>query len=588
MILIFVDGMSILLRLKLGRLLFLTALLPLSVVAEVKLSIPDVEAKVIDNVYGHLRLSSETCDSPKWKVRREFAAINKEAAQGLRVYGYYSPEIKKQLSWTDKCWLAAVDIDAGKPVIVTKLDITISGEASEDQAFIDFQQNLQLLLQKPLFHKDYDKAKNSLLNLASERGYFSAQLLTSQLRVNRQQQSAVFVFKLDSGPRFSIGEIDYSEHPLNVDFLHRLAKVKQGDAFTADAMIRLDRNLADSGYFQSVDVNLKRDQQHDNQMPLDVDLVMKKRHAWKAGVGVTSDTGARISGGYANRLINDKGHQFTTDLQLSQAESEWVSAYTIPGDDPHKEKYDLGLSVKHEDNDTYVTDNMTLTARQRLFHDRWSEVRTLDLLYETYDVSDQSDDAWLLIPGTRWQYQYADNPLKVHQGYRVSLGFKGAVEGLISTTSFLQMSGSAKVIYRFADAGRISARGEIGMSWTDEIDSLPVSLRFFAGGDNSVRGYEYESLGPVDDNGEVIGGDHLITTSIEYEHPVSGDDWWGAVFVDAGNAFNLDDKGIDLKVGYGAGVRWFSPVGKIRFDVAFPEEGDISDYQLHFSFGADL
>ena len=86
----------------------------------------------------------------------------------------------------------------------------------------------------------------------------------------------------------------------------------------------------------------------------------------------------------------------------------------------------------------------------------------------------------------------------------------------------------------------------------------------------------------------MIGGTNLITASIEYEHPVIDDDWWAALFVDAGNAFDFDNNNADMKIGYGAGVRWFSPFGRFKLDLAVPEEDGFDDWKLHFAFGTDL
>ena len=115
---------------------------------------------------------------------------------------------------------------------------------------------------------------------------------------------------------------------------------------------------------------------------------------------------------------------------------------------------------------------------------------------------------------------------------------------------------------------------------------LPASLRFFAGGDNSVRGYKYKSLGPTDSDGEPKGGHNLLTGSLEYEHPIRGEDWWAAAFVDAGNAYDTDD--FTVKFGYGLGVRWYSPVGRLRLDVAVPDDTSDDEWRIHFGLGADL
>ena len=163
---------------------------------------------------------------------------------------------------------------------------------------------------------------------------------------------------------------------------------------------------------------------------------------------------------------------------------------------------------------------------------------------------------------------------------------RGAWEGLLSDATLMQIRANARGIHRFGDAGRVTARTELGTTLGDDFFDLPASLRFFAGGDNSVRGYAYKSLGPKDSLGDVTGGRHLFTASLEYEHPLPGEDWWLAAFVDAGNAFNTREA--EVEHSYGFGVRWYSPFGRLRLDIAFPSDTSDDSWRLHFGFGADL
>lgn len=563
------------------------SLLTVNGVAGVVINAASLDDEIIQNTHAHLQLSSETCETPDWKIKREYRAVDPQLRKGLRAFGYYSPQIKKQLLKKDKCWHVVIDIDVGQRVIIDTVDIVVDGPAAQDTVIKKKLAELQQLKGKPLKHADYEAAKSSLQNLTVEQGYLKSRVVRKTLRVDPEQLKASIEITIESGKRFIIGEINYSDQPLNDAFLRKLAGVESGQPLQSQTLIKLDRNLTDSGYFSRVEVVPLRDQIQGDEIPLKVDLMPRKKHSWRGGVGFATDTGARISGAYESRFFNTYGHQWNTSLTLSQAESEWLTAYEIPGNDPHREKYYIGMSFKHEDVSSYVTDSLNIIGRQTLKKNRWTEIRSLELLYEDFSVAGDNDDALLLMPGVNWQYQKADNPLKVTRGHRFSIGFKGAWEGLISTQTFLQMTTSAKFIRRMSWGGRITGRGDFGTSVMDNFNKMPVSLRFFAGGDNSVRGYDYESLGPVDSSGEVVGGNHLLTGSIEYGHPLVGDTWWGALFVDAGNAFD-DFNNYDMKVGYGAGVRWFSPIGKVRLDFAVPEETGLEDWKIHFSFGTDL
>src|SRR5690606_39164081 len=134
-------------------------------------------------------------------------------------------------------------------------------------------------------------------------------------------------------------------------------------------------------------------------------------------------------------------------------------------------------------------------------------------------------------------------------------------------------------------SARFIVRARGGITWEREFAQLPPSVRFFAGGDNSVRGYAFEALGPTDDSGEVIGGSKLLTASFEYEHPLTGR-WSLAAFVDSGNAFNGSD--LDAKTGAGLGGRWQSPLGPVRLDLAVPLDDDERSFRIHVSLGPDL
>ncbi|MBT8442620.1 MAG: BamA/TamA family outer membrane protein, partial [Gammaproteobacteria bacterium] len=188
--------------------------------------------------------------------------------------------------------------------------------------------------------------------------------------------------------------------------------------------------------------------------------------------------------------------------------------------------------------------------------------------------------------GISWLKLEADDALRPAHGYRLGLEISGANDSLGSDTTFVQVDATAKWIYSFENQSRFLIRGRLGFTSERNFEELPPSVRFFAGGDNSVRGYEFESLGPVDADGDVIGGDRIAVASVEYDFPFSAS-WSGAVFLDVGNAFTGSD--FDAKQGAGFGLRWQSPVGPIRFDIAWPIDDAVEQgARLHVSLGADL
>jgi translocation and assembly module TamA len=179
----------------------------------------------------------------------------------------------------------------------------------------------------------------------------------------------------------------------------------------------------------------------------------------------------------------------------------------------------------------------------------------------------------------------ADDRLNTRRGYRIYSEIRGANENLLSDTNYGQLRLGLKWIRGISDNTRLLLRGDFGTTNVAYLDKLPASQRFFAGGDNSVRGYAYEELGPTNELGEVIGGKNLIVGSVELEQRIAGN-WSGAIFYDVGNAIN--SFGDELFAGAGFGVRWQSPVGPIRFDFAWALDKEQDQFRLHVVIGPDL
>jgi translocation and assembly module TamA len=209
----------------------------------------------------------------------------------------------------------------------------------------------------------------------------------------------------------------------------------------------------------------------------------------------------------------------------------------------------------------------------------------VELRHEKYSVGVTSGSADLLMPSAYWNMILAKDRINTEKGVRLSGSVKGADNTLFSSTSFIQFRLSGKAILTPMENWRILGRGTIGATSMESIDELPPSLRFYAGGDQSVRGYGYKELGPVDPSGVVVGGRYLLEGSIELERRLTSM-WSVAAFYDVGNAF--DDIDADLKHGAGVGVRLVLPFGRIRMDVASALSEDGYPLRVHLTVGADL
>lgn len=190
-----------------------------------------------------------------------------------------------------------------------------------------------------------------------------------------------------------------------------------------------------------------------------------------------------------------------------------------------------------------------------------------------------------MIPRISFNRVSTKNRLDVRSGHRLSFQLLGASDRLLSDTNVVQATLSAKRVHSLSPKIRLIGRGEAGVTVVDHFDKLPATLRYFAGGDASVRGYAYQSLGPKDQDNAVVGGPYLLTGSVEIDYRL-GEKWGIAAFADSGSAF--ENRHINLHNGVGIGARWFSPIGPIRLDIAAPLDKDKDGLRVHFSLGPDL
>jgi translocation and assembly module TamA len=276
-----------------------------------------------------------------------------------------------------------------------------------------------------------------------------------------------------------------------------------------------------------------------------------------------------------------------SELRLSKPESSLSSEYIIPLQRPTLDYISFGASANDYDMENNEGNRILLNASHSIGLDRgWRRTLSLDYLFEDFTVGSQDDNARLLVPGVTWARLKGDNRVFIYKGKRLEFHLEGASDALASTASYLQFYTSNKFIHGLGNKWRLLARLELGATLADEVRDLPPSKRFYSGGDNSIRGFDFEALGPRDDNGEVIGGRYLAVGSLEAERRLS-ERWSAALFADGGNAYDPDYRA-EAAYGVGLGIRWRSPVGPIRFDLAQGHYLEQREWKAHIVLGPEL
>ncbi len=555
---------------------------------DVSISINGVKGAELDNVKAHLSYS--TFNNAKQKevsIRRWYKVSVPKIKKSLEALGYYSTEVESDYQKDEGIVNISFDIYLNERVVIAAVDAQVVGEGTEDDAFIQVINDFNLLVGKKLQHDKYETIKAGLVNVAIEKGYFDAKFLLKKIEIFPEQNICKIFIKFDSGPRHRFGEVILDKSNLSEQFLRKFVSFNTGDYYDAKKIIDLRAKLLTSQYFDSVSVVRGEKSEDSLSWPIIVSYQLKPKHKYDYGVGYGTDSGPRVSFGYENRLVNESGHRYKFYSEYSPKIQQANFEYSFPDKDPLHDIYKLTLVYDREDID-FAKSTTFSTGIQRVYikENDWTRTVYLKYIQESFFIADDEGDAALLLPGVNWMQGKSNNHLYPTKGWMGNIDLFGGVESIGSDFSLFQARARFKFIRGIFSNSRLILRTELGGTHIEDedFDNLPLSLRFFAGGDSSVRGYDYKNLSPeVGEN--KIGGRYLIVGSAEVDYKFA-EKWAAAVFVDSGNAINNIKN--DLARGIGFGVRWYSPVGPLKFDLAWPQDGDSKDFRIHISIGPDL
>ncbi len=554
---------------------------------EIEVQVEGLDREQEANVRAFLSLEREKEREAltKGRMRLLHRQAPAEIRRALQPFGHFKPAIDSRLEQTNTGYRARYQIEPGPRIQLAKVEFNTTGPGRNDTLFafgLDLQPGTFLNQAR------YEKLKQQLLSDAIEAGYLDARYTIHQVRVDLDSYQASIRLQLETGPHYHFGEVRFIQDKLDPGFLARYLRFQPGDPFSHEQLLTLQSNLIDSEYFNHVEVRTLRDQAVADQVPIELLLSPNKPNRYRAGIGFSTDTGPRITLDWKRRLINREGHRMLSELRLSAPRSSLKTEYTIPLERPSQDSLSFSAQGDHYDTDSRLGVRLLLNSAHSIGLDNdWRRTIGIDYSYENFEVGAQDDNAFLLVPYLSWSQLHSDSLDYIQRGHRIDFRLEGATQQLLSSTSYIQAHTNNKLIRGLGDGHwRILARAELGATLAEGLTDLPASKRFFAGGDNSVRGFGLDEIGPRDASGEVIGGRFLAVGSIELERLLTGK-WSAAMFIDAGNAFDPD---YDAEIHYSAGIglRWHSPVGPVRIDLARTLSTDEAALRLHIVVGPEL
>ncbi len=507
-------------------------------------------------------------------------------------FGFYQTQLDATLQQHGDRWQARYHITPGAPVTISTVDYQLSGEGATDPIF---PVNLPLRRGDILQHSAYEAAKAQVRACADRAGYKDAHWLIHQVRVDPTTNHAAVQLHLATGSRHFLGPVTFQSPHLDVGLLQRYVTFPVGALYTSNRLIQLQSRLLSSDYFRSVElIPQPTPPSSAPRIPITVVTTPSLPNHYRLGLGYASDLGPRLRLDWQRRYLNRWGHRLRTALSLAPAESTLALDYRIPLHDPTRDY----LSIKPQFS---VTEETALgsgwTQTLQIAHisstaSGWRRSLGVDYRYEDFKGNGHDLGATNeLVPTVSWAKTITDDPLLTQHGYRLKYSLLGGLEGVLAEATYLSGELQYKGIQAFAAHYRLIVRGDLGVTLTPAVRDLPLSRRFYAGGDQSLRGWGFGTLGPRADDNRVSGGRYLAVGSIELERQLAGR-WSSALFTDFGNAFDrLNAPAPELSAGIG--VRWASPLGQIRCDLAFALSEDrqrrgIPPARLHLVIGPDL
>jgi translocation and assembly module TamA len=544
-----------------------------------------IESALLDNVREYVD-DEPDCEAPAAAVRTYADALPQRIAPGLEAFGYYEAAVDSRVAPSaENCWQISLAIDPGERVVVRDAEVVLEGEAGDDPVMTAFRRTFPLEPGRALHHGEYASFRSNLETLARQRGYLEAAITRERIDVYVDEAVADVALVFDSGPRYAFGEVTFSTDALADEVLRSFVDFSAGEPYDAALIADLQRELIASEYFRDAYVAPQVNAAANERIPIRVDLAAAQSTSYSVGGGFSTDDGPRFRFTYDNVLRNRAGHQWNTEVLLAHVRQNASFDYRIPAGNPQRDWFSIRAGLEREDIDAGVGSTGRMGLHRVHVADAMTVTRFVDVLVERDDLGDEDLRTELVLPGMSWARSYRDDLIRPREGHRLAYG----VTLGIGSVPLVQGDFRGKWVTATRWDARIIVRGRVGVTLDDDrFAEVPLSLRFFAGGDNSVRGFDYESLGPRDADDALIGGNRIFEASIEYEHPRL-EDWGIAVFAAAGNAFL--DSDFDLRTAAGIGARWFSPIGPVRIDVAVPidvEPGKQRSPRLHISLGPDL
>ncbi len=511
------------------------------------------------------------------KPNSSMLQITKQVRAALEPYGYFKAQIKVMTQPQQQNQLITIIVDKGEPLRITTIDVEVLGAGRDNMELMKFEHDFPIKVGDIFQAHAYTEVKTEFFRIANNQGYIRAYFESNNVVIDLQQYRATLILHLQTGERYYFGKTKFSRNPYDDQFLARFIPYQQTDAFSNQKLIHLQESMSESFYFKRVAITPDFEHIEDHHVPVAIEVEPPKAQRYAAAIGYGTYTGPRLTLTSNFRRLTDTGQHADIQLRLSSILTGATAKYYIPGRNPIEDKWFFGANLQR----FYPRNGKSLShtifaGYSKKIGDFFSNL-SLNFLQERYTTEQiPYMHRNLLYPNLNISYKKVDDVLRPSFGKAVNFTVSGASSSILSTTSYVQGDLQLRFVYSPASFSRIIGKGEFGYTVAQHLDSLPLSMRFFAGGLGSIRGFPDSNIGP---------GKYLQLASLEYQNKVINN-WWGALFYDIGTATN--HFGMPLNKGAGVGVIYQSFIGPVRLYVARAISKPSKPFSVDFSIGPEF
>ena len=507
----------------------------------------------------------------------QLQAIIKEtpsAAQALlETEGYFSAVIRVEEQGEHHY---VIKVEPGEPVTIDDVTLQLNGDIRQQA---DYQKRLAAVLEAwslpiaaPYRQDDWSSSKRAILRLLTVDRFPLAKIVKSQADIDPQTHRAQLLVQVDSGPLIHFGPTHISgnqRYPISV--ATGLADFQQGDPYQQKKLLDYQSALEQAPQYSGVVVSADMARIDNNQVPVDVSLTEFSKQKLEFGLTYDSEDGPGTRIGYDYYNLFGKGWTGSALLDWKNNDRNLSFGLGFPRQADNY-SHSITSSFKETDIQGVKTTSIDAGAWRIRSHEKINARFGVEFIQEKETIGNTPSNNTRAVLGVfGWTRRDVDDTLRPRSGTLLDTSLSSTLGGLLSTTSFVR--GYARGVAYWSPwpkYGTLLTRLELGQVWAKDSDEVPSSQLFRAGGSNSVRGYDYQSLGLPGADGAVVGGRVVATATLEYQIPVARD-WAIALFHDAGNAAQ-SWQSFKLEQSNGIGLRWFSPVAPLSMDIAKAEK----------------